>query len=409
MFAKGVILMRLIKKILWLGSFAVLSSQGMEAEKGIELIDAPLADFQIVLLNQSFELATAIPLEPHIKDHARFQQCAVETALELSQPTLALNYAEQIPNWRRGVGLADYANYSIAHGVTNQLEVLLSQAQFSADTAEQEWRRDTVLLKLSKAWTSLGNTNALKQVNRVLNASEQGSAELSNAQVCAPDGFNDYVAKLNAQLAVGGLELQQTALASYTLLYKQFYAEPARREWIEQTIVSNWNKLPYLNRIDLMTSLVETAQQAGDLETAQHLADVAQEIVDGSAWPAEYHVQVLAKLADLRCRCAQPELASAELQQAVDIFSQDKAEIIDVFRTESLLPVAEAYARMGDISNARNMYALAVEEAVVNSNSRPRAEDLCLIGLSMAQQGVEPDAALWNRMNEIKAGLGDPW
>jgi tetratricopeptide (TPR) repeat protein len=266
-----------------------------------------------------------------------------------------------------------------------------------------------VLLKLSKAWKSLGNTNELKQVNRVLNASEQGSAELSNAQVCAPGEFDDYTAKLNAQLAVGGLELQQTALASYTLLYKQFYENAARREWIEQTIIGSWNKLPYLNRIDLLTTLTETAQQAGDLETAQHLADVAQALVDDSVWPVEYHVQVLAKMADLRCLCEQPELASVELQEAVDLFMEQKAKIIDVFRTESLLPVAEAYARMGDVSNARNIYALAVEEAVVNNNSRPRAEDLCLIGLSMAQYEVEPDASLWDRMNEIKAGLGDPW
>ncbi|MDF7808195.1 hypothetical protein P4E94_12150 [Pontiellaceae bacterium B12219] len=401
--------MRLIKKILWLGSFAVLASYGMEMEKKMELADAPAAGFQRVLLNQSFELATAIPLAPHIKDRARFQQKAVETALELDQPSLALKYAEQIPNWRQGVALADYANYSIAHGVTNQLETLLNQARFSADTAEQEWRRDTVLLKLSKAWKALGNTNKLQQVNRVLNASEQGSAELNNAQVCAPDEFDDYAAKLNAQLAVGGLELQQTALASYTTLYKQFYADTARREWIEQAILGGWNKLPYLSRIDLLTTMTETAQQAGDLETAQHLTDEAQAIVDGSVWPAEYHVQVLAKMADLRCLCAQPELAAEALQQAVEVFSEQKGEIIDVFRTESLLSVAEAYARMGDFSKARNIYALAVEEAVVNSNSRPRAEDLCLIGLSMARLDVEPDAALRDRMAEIKAGLGNPW
>ncbi|MDF7800804.1 hypothetical protein P4C99_15120 [Pontiellaceae bacterium B1224] len=401
--------MRLIKKILWLGSFAVLTTQGMETNKRVELVDEPLADFQIVLLNQSFELATAIPLAPHIKDHARFQQRAAEIALELNQPTLALKYAEEIPNWRQGAALADYANYSIAQGITNQLVPLLNLAQISADSAEQEWRRDTVLLKLSKAWKSLGNTNELNKVNRVLNASEQGSAELSNAQVCAPDEFNDYVSRLNAQLAVGGLELQQTALASYTLLYKQFFDDETRRDWIEQSIISRWNKLPYLNRIDLLVTMTETAQQAGDLETAQHLADVAQAMVDESVWPTEYHVQVLAKMADLRMMCEQPELAAEELQKAVGIFSEKRAEIIDIFRTEALLPVAEAYTRLGDLSNARKIYALAVEEAVVNSNSRPRAEDLCQIGLSMAQCEVEPDAALWNRMDEIKAGLGDPW
>ena len=52
---------------------------------------------------------------------------------------------------------------------------------------------------------------------------------------------------------------------------------------------------------------------------------------------------------------------------------------------------------------------VCVEQAVVNSNSRPEAEDLCQIGLSMAQSGIEPSADLWNRMQAIKTGLGVPW
>jgi hypothetical protein len=64
---------------------------------------------------------------------------------------------------------------------------------------------------------------------------------------------------------------------------------------------------------------------------------------------------------------------------------------------------------MRDPTEALAVYKQAAEAAVENPNSRPRAEDLSAICLSMAKRTVEPDAALWARIREIKSALGEPW
>ena len=74
-----------------------------------------------------------------------------------------------------------------------------------------------------------------------------------------------------------------------------------------------------------------------------------------------------------------------------------------------MVPIAEAYAAMGDRDTALATYRLAMDQAVINPNSRPRAEDLTMICRSMALGAVEPDAALWARMRQIHQGLGRPW
>jgi hypothetical protein len=50
-----------------------------------------------------------------------------------------------------------------------------------------------------------------------------------------------------------------------------------------------------------------------------------------------------------------------------------------------------------------------IEEGAENPNARPRAEDLVETLLSMAQVGFEPEPKLIERIEEITAGLRDPW
>jgi hypothetical protein len=64
---------------------------------------------------------------------------------------------------------------------------------------------------------------------------------------------------------------------------------------------------------------------------------------------------------------------------------------------------------LGDPALSAAVYARAVEEAVLNPNSRPRADDLVATCCSMAVCGFQPDEKLWARMVEIGAKLGEPW
>jgi hypothetical protein len=82
---------------------------------------------------------------------------------------------------------------------------------------------------------------------------------------------------------------------------------------------------------------------------------------------------------------------------------------VNIYKADTLIPLAEAYQMIAGATDSMAVYKRAVEAAVENPNSRPRAEDLSAICLSMAKRLVEPDAALWARVRELKGALGEPW
>jgi hypothetical protein len=64
---------------------------------------------------------------------------------------------------------------------------------------------------------------------------------------------------------------------------------------------------------------------------------------------------------------------------------------------------------MGDRAKALTIYKRGVDESLVNPNARPRVEDLVATCLSLAQNGVEPDAELNAQLEKVSKGLGAPW
>jgi hypothetical protein len=64
---------------------------------------------------------------------------------------------------------------------------------------------------------------------------------------------------------------------------------------------------------------------------------------------------------------------------------------------------------MGNRDKTLHIYKLAVQAAVENPNSRPRAEDITDILCSLALHAVEPDAELKTAVSRQIAELGDPW
>ena len=70
----------------------------------------------------AFAAASAMPLNPHIKNRSRAQEVVVAACLELDQPQRAQRYIEQIANWRRGAGYADLAFHQAQQGRIDQVE-----------------------------------------------------------------------------------------------------------------------------------------------------------------------------------------------------------------------------------------------------------------------------------------------
>src|SRR5262245_55668849 len=143
--------------------------------------DAPVAAFQNELLDIAFKVATAIPVDPHIKDRSRAQEAVVSACLELKQPQRALEYIKKIEDWRQGAAYADLAFYYAQHGKTDQLERYLDRAGEIANDAE-DWRRDRIKVKIARVHALLGDAAKAAQLEAGVENAETGKVDAVRAQ-----------------------------------------------------------------------------------------------------------------------------------------------------------------------------------------------------------------------------------
>lgn len=370
--------------------------------------DSPVEGFRSELLETAFQAASAMPLKPHIKNRSRAQERVVAAALKLDQPRRALRYTEQIANWRKGVGYGDLALYLAQKGYTSELGRYIRLAGEIAELAES-WRRDRIRSRIASLHTWLGNPEEAGIYEAGLEASESGGIESAKVRMDGMASFDERVRILDEVIQKEIFDATKNALWNYVLLYHEVYADAQKRALVEDRIKSGWKPMPLIIRLDLTLALVEEALKADDRDNALRLVDLAQEILDSAEWPAENHVPMMARLAACRFRAGDAERARGDADQALALFEAEKETIVNIFRAEALLPLAEAYFVMGRTSDALKVYKLALDQAVINPNSRPRAEDLSETCLSMALSGVNPDEELGNKIIKIKEELGEPW
>lgn len=388
-----------------LGLAGALAAQTSSSEAVATAVVEP-AD---ALLEQAYAIASAMPLRPHIKNRSRAQERVVVTCLELEKPLLAKRYADGIENWRRAAAYADLARYYAERGQNELAQPLAAQAQRMAETNElgaEGWRQERILAKVAEAQFELGQQEVARQLAGQLEVSEQPTL---SSETLDEEGVTAFLQSLPGLAQTGQLETMLQALDACVPLFEQHYAKQPLRERIYKDMRNAWNRVPGLERVRLARSLAEVCLEQGDAPRAQSLLGDIRVLMDSMRWEPRYQVPAQAQLANLRAQAGQRELARAELEGAMELYQTRREEVINIYRAETLLPVAEGFLALGDRENAAQVYAQAVEESVVNPNSRPRAVDLTDILCSMASTGFVPGEALQARIDEIQKGLGDPW
>ena len=355
---------------------------------------ALISDFQTELLQIAFNAASAMPLKPHIKDRSRTQERVVNACFELEQPKTALKYIDQIANWRRGLGFADYAFYSAERGVTNGIELLLEKAESIGRTASQEWRTDKVLDRIHQVRSLMSHMALPKSDVR---------AEDSNAV------FETEFNTIDKEFSSGEFDAIQAAMNSCCSLYETYYDRDELRARVEEKIDAIRGRLPVFIRLQYMNRMVHVALDHKDKQEAHRLLSETGRFISANTWPAQYHVKALADFASLQAECGDGDAAVTSLNEARNLYIQNVSSIINIDRADTLLPIAEAALVLNKPELAMDVYGQALRVLMENPNSRPRADDLVLICVSMALHAVEPNDALWQQIHEIKDGLGEPW
>jgi hypothetical protein len=392
---------------IWLSICAVGCDPRNETATAGSLVDLPLDAYRCELLDLAFDAVSAMPVDPHVKNRSRAQEAVVKACLELDQPQRALQFTKQIVDWRRGVAYADLAFYCARRGLKGEVETYLDLAdQASQDV--QDWRRDRIRVRIAETHAYLGQAQAAAQFEQGVDASESGKVARVMAMVCPPESFDEQMATLASLVATEHFDAVKNALGAYGELYNRFYADDARRRTIEERIRMSSGNLPAFVRIDVLIELVDFSLAHSDQAKACELLNEARTTVESATWQPTMGIPLVAKLSELRFRAGDPEKARQEARAALALFDAKRDQIVNIYRGEMLRSVAEAFQTMGD-PIASELYGRAIEAGMENPNSRPRAEDLAATCCAMALHAAQPTPALWNRIREIRKGLGDPW
>jgi tetratricopeptide (TPR) repeat protein len=343
------------------------------------------------LLSFGNAAASAIPVDPHGNDRARSQERVVQAALAVGEVDQAEGIARTIPNWRRGMAMAEIASRRVRDGELDAARRAIADAERVAGQ-NIEWRKVFVEGAVARAQAEL---------DLATGAVAAGSAEDRTVEA--------QLAELTPITAKGNFDEVRGALDACVDLYQEHYANIERRSLIESTVTSSWTRLPIVVRVELLERMTRIAIEHRDSDRAKALLDQAKAMVDGAQWVPEEHVPTLARLAALRADAGDMGAARTEAEAARETYRKRREEMLSFDRADALAPLASAYQRMGDVTAALELFRLAIEEGAENPNARPRAMDLAATCATMAEAGFEPDEALKSRIRTILGGLVAPW
>jgi tetratricopeptide (TPR) repeat protein len=375
-----------------------------------EIGDASVAGFRVQLLDLAVEIASSLPVRPHVKDRSRELEAVAASLFELDQPVRALECVERIPNWRRGTGYADYAFYCAQKGALAEAERYIAKAVEIAAWPEEEfkqaWRRDRIRAKIARTYVVLGRRADAARFTAGLLDSEWGQVEDVLGAELPTEQFDAWFKQVDEVFGSTNMEKISNALSSLARMHGRFYADEARRAKMEHLVKINWVKVPAQMRFEIALVLAENALGHADAKHARELIGEARLDLSAANLNARTGIALAVRFAELSFKAGDAELARAQVDAALATFYEKRATISETFRAETVIPVAESFAAMGSTETAVAVYELAVAESIVNPNSRPRAEDLGAVCRSMAVHGVEPSDAIWSILHEIAPTLG---
>lgn len=372
--------------------------------------DRQLEPWRRDLLELAFDSVTKMPLNPHIKNRARAQQKVVEACLELGQADLALYYIRQMPNWRRGLCYALYAQHAIDRGHTKGISDLLTRALAIGDDASQAWRRHRVRAAVGRARIALGQTERASEIADQIDAhSEQGKLAAAEAAMSDEMPYKDRVATFNRLLASPHMEVQANGVEGLMQLYDQYYEKPDRRDTLSQTLWNSFRNLPTDIGVEHLFSMAYIALAHDDREHAKSIADHLDNLFNAISIEPIYLLPLKYRLAKLYYLAGEQSDARQMMRRTMAFYNRERDDLLRTRRAGILRTAADTYLTFGDHDSTMKTYRRAVEEGSIFESSRPRATDLSETCLALALSNFKPDDDMVARLHDINTKLGSPW
>lgn len=373
-----------------------------------QITDITISKTQNDLLDISFNIASSIPVYPHIKDRSRSQQEVVETCLTLGQFNKALEFTWGIENWCKGVCYAKLALYCAKNGYKKQMYNLLKLAYGETDKNIEDWRKSQIKIEIAKVCYWADQYDEVASIEDRLEDSEKGIIDFAKVQKNSMS-FEEQVNNLDRYIATGNFDAIKNSLNTYVELYNEFYPEIDKRNVVEDKIKSSWKPMPIFIRIETLTNLASYSLEHKDVTKTIELIKEAEVLIESYDWPLRHRIPMVSKLLTLRFESGDKNTALGMADSLLMLYQNESNKIVNIYKAETLIPLAESYQAMGNVEKAAKVYGMAIEGAIENPNSRPRAIDLSAVCNSMALNNFKYDKQAINTILNLSLSLSEPW
>lgn len=372
-----------------------------------------LASHQLRLLDLGRDAAESIPVDPHERDRARVQEVVARAAITLGDLKRAERCAGEITTWRRGAVYGELAAVYAERGDRGEAERFMRLAQ-DLGPRVLDWQRDRIRVGVARAQAILGEAERVRELEALVSDAERGKITAARAANATPEQFAAIVEDVRRATASGSLDATANALETCIELAKSLDADEGRWAEIDAIFSAANGKVARELYIGALLRLADVrlddvAAHAIAREKAGALIAQAKSVRDAVRWAAESELPITASIARSVARADGNDAGISELERGIAAFKSNEESVANVFRGQALRPAAEALLALGARDRAIEVYRWAIEAGALNPNARPRAEDLAQTCASIAVAGVEPDEAMWSRLQAIRAGLVDPW
>ncbi len=386
-----------------------------------------MAAYQQELLELAYSGVSEMPLSPHIKNRSRAQLKTARACLELNNPELAETFVAGIRNWQQSMGYADIAAYYAEQGMDEQAQAFIGKVTPALRMSEDIRSGKVAFSTPNPLIDTLVDRRYEAVLTRVEEVRRMGrAAEPAEAQELAFGTVN--AAHLNAGAAAERAADTTAALAAlepfiahdnFEIAYYGFhelarvierhYDEVDLNRMLEQVVKPRLTKVPVFLRIELYLEYAGLAARNRDMAAVAPILSELEGMVDGLKPRPRYYIPESVRVLKLMIEIGELEKAAAQVDALLAYYNEKRDLIVNIERAELVCGLAETYHLLGQDDVALNLYRRAVDEGMINPNSRPQADDLNRICCSLALHEVKPDDALLQQLNAMRSGLGNPW
>jgi tetratricopeptide (TPR) repeat protein len=349
-----------------------------------------------------------MPVDPHGRDRSRLQEAVARACLDSDMVDQAAELADQMQGWRRGHVIALCGQYFARRGQTDSARDCADRALL-VDVGDTTWGKDVVVTEVAKIYVLLGDESRAYSLVAVGQPTERGQVETARTAQVPMDQMDGQADMFDQAIATGNFDLARGGIDGYLVWLDRVIDDAPRRARALSALSGAFPGLPLDLQVRYRVQLAEVLYSRGYKELAKTEVDCASALFKATVFLPEDTAPLGAVIAKARFRMGDADSARSELRALRAAYNAQSDLIVNLRRAASLRALAEGFLLLGDSDDAVESYKAALDAGAINPNARPRAEDLSATCVSMAMSGFQPSPEFMLRIDNLRAGLVDPW